>query len=78
MVKLRRGRGERIPPLINSYMRISPNKRVFGTTLNEHFGGVEETGIQITIKDMYPERVARYMTPIKNFSGRFALKWWRK
>jgi hypothetical protein len=52
--------------------------RVFGTTLNEHFGGVEETGILITIKDMYPERVARYMTPIKNFSGRFALKWWRK
>ncbi len=78
LVKLLRGRGERIPPLINSYMRISPNMRVFGTTLNEHFGGVEETGILITIKDMYPERVARYMTPIKNFSGRFALKWWRK
>ncbi|NLA15078.1 MAG: GNAT family N-acetyltransferase [Bacteroidales bacterium] len=78
LVKLLKERGERIPPLINSYMRISPNMRVFGTTLNEEFGGVEETGILITIKDMYPERVGRYMNPLTNYSGRLKLKWWRK
>ena len=73
-----RSYGERIPPLINSYMRISPNMRVFGTTLNPHFGDVEETGILITIKDMYPEVVGRHMTSLKNFAERVRLRWWRK
>jgi hypothetical protein len=77
LVRLLKQRGERVPPLINSYMRISPNMRVFGTTLNKDFGGVEETGILITVKDMYPERVDRYMNPLKQFKGRFKLKWWR-
>ena len=77
LVRLLKQRGERVPPLINSYMRISPNMRVFGTTLNKDFGGVEETGILITVKDMYPERVGRYMNPLKQFTGRFKLKWWR-
>jgi hypothetical protein len=59
-------------------MRISPNMRVFGTTLNPHFGDVEETGILITIKDMYPEVVGRHMTSLKNFAERVRLRWWRK
>lgn len=70
--------GERIPPLINSYMKISPNMRVFGTTLNEHFGGVEETGILITIKDMYPDRVGRHMNSLRHFAESVGLRWWNK
>ena len=58
-------------------MRISPNMRVFGTTLNKDFGDVEETGILITVKDMYPDRVGRYMHPLQQFKGRFKLKWWK-
>ena len=70
--------GERIPPLINSYMRISPNMRVFGTTLNNHFGGVEETGILISIDDMYPEKVGRHMNTLKNLANLVGLRWWKR
>ncbi|NLZ73907.1 MAG: GNAT family N-acetyltransferase, partial [Bacteroidales bacterium] len=36
-----------IPPLINAYMSLSPTMRVFGTSVNDEFGNVEETGILI-------------------------------
>ncbi|HPW79109.1 MAG: hypothetical protein BWX62_00013 [Bacteroidetes bacterium ADurb.Bin037] len=78
LVREIRSYGERIPPLINSYMKISPNMRVFGATLNEHFGGVEETGILITIKDIYPDKVGRHMTSLRNFAERVRLKWWNR
>jgi hypothetical protein len=55
--------GENIPPLINAYMNLSSSMKVFGTTINEAFGKVEETGIIITIKDIYPKRVERYFDP---------------
>ena len=45
---------ENIPPLINSYMNLSPTMRVFDTVENPDFGGVEETGILLAIKDLYP------------------------
>ena len=34
--------GEMIPPPINSYMSLSPSMRVFGTSINKDFGGVEK------------------------------------
>lgn len=46
---------ENIPPLINAYMNLSPTMRVFDTVSNPDFGGVEETGILVTIRDIYPE-----------------------
>lgn len=51
---------EVIPPLINAYMSLSPSMRVFGTSLNQDFGGVEETGILITISDLYKEKIERH------------------
>ena len=56
-----RSYGENIPPLINSYMNLSPSMKTFGTAINEHFGGVEETGIMITISDMYSDKVKRHV-----------------
>ncbi len=53
--------GEKIPPLINSYMNLSPSMKVFGTVLNPYFGGVEETGIMITISDIYQHKVERHI-----------------
>lgn len=53
--------GEFIPPLINSYMNISPSMKVFGTILNPYFGDVEETGIMITISDIYQEKKDRHL-----------------
>jgi hypothetical protein len=56
-----RGKGENIPPLVNSYMQLSPTMKTFGTALNEDFGGVEETGILVTIDDIYPEKKQRHV-----------------
>ncbi len=56
-----RKRGEFIPPLINSYMGLSPTMRVFSTVSNSEFGEVEETGILIKIADIYPEKMERHI-----------------
>lgn len=55
-----RSRGENIPPLINSYMSLSPSMKVFGTVRNPDFGDVEETGILLTIQDIYPSKKERH------------------
>ena len=56
-----RSYGENIPPLINSYMNLSPSMKTFGTAINRGFGDVEETGIMITISDIYPEKKKRHI-----------------
>ncbi|PJA08026.1 MAG: hemolysin [Flavobacteriales bacterium CG_4_10_14_0_2_um_filter_32_8] len=53
--------GETIPPLINIYMKLSPTMKSFGTALNPDFGGVEETGILVTIADIYEEKKERHL-----------------
>ncbi len=60
-----RALGENIPPLINAYMNLSSSMKTFGTALNPHFGGVEETGIMITIKDIYPKKASRHVLTYK-------------
>jgi hypothetical protein len=57
-----RRQGTVIPPLINSYMNLSPSMRCFGTGINHHFGGVEETGILVTIADIYDSKKRRHVT----------------
>lgn len=52
---------ERIPPLINSYMNLSDTMKTFGTAANPDFGGVEETGILITIKDIHTSKSERHV-----------------
>lgn len=56
-----RAYGENIPPLINTYMNLSPTMMTFGTALNDEFGEVEETGILITLKDIYETKKHRHM-----------------
>lgn len=56
-----RGLGENIPPLINSYMGLSSTMKTFGTSLNNKFGDVEETGILVSVKDIYLEKSSRYI-----------------
>lgn len=53
--------GENIPPLINTYMNLSPSMMTFGTALNDEFGEVEETGILITLEDIYPAKKERHL-----------------
>jgi hypothetical protein len=57
-------RDENIPPLINSYMNLSPSMKIFGTVQNPDFGDVEETGLLITIKDIYPDKTERHLSNI--------------
>ena len=49
-----RDKGEFIPPLVNIYMNLSPTMRTFGTA-------VEETGILVTIADIYPDKKNRHI-----------------
>ncbi len=57
-----RALGENIPPLINSYMNLSATMKTFGTAINTHFGEVEETGILVTIDDIYSTKKERHVT----------------
>jgi hypothetical protein len=52
---------ENVPPLINAYMNLSPSLKTFGTIVNEHFGNVLETGIIVTIKDIYEVKIDRHI-----------------
>ena len=56
-----RALGENIPPLVNAYMNLSSTMKTFGTTLNDHFGEVEETGIMVTFADIYHTKKERHI-----------------
>lgn len=60
--------GVNIPPLVNSYMNLSPKMRILGTAINDEFGDVEETGILFAISEIYEDKKMRH---IRTFYQRF-------
>ena len=60
---------ENIPPLVNAYMNLSPSMKTFGTINNEKFGNVLETGIILTIEDLYTVKVDRHIETYMNNKG---------
>ena len=56
-----RRHGINIPPLVNAYMNLSPTMKIFGTAINDEFGDVEETGIFLTIDDIFEEKKQRHI-----------------
>lgn len=56
-----RALGENIPPLVNAYMGLSSTMKSFGTAINPTFGGVEETGILVTMADIYESKKERHL-----------------
>jgi hypothetical protein len=66
---------ETIPPLINAYMNLSPTMRTFGTFINHKFGDVEETGIMITLRDIYVEKINRHLASYKKD---FVIRWFSR
>lgn len=56
-----RALGENIPPLVNAYMNLSLTLKNFGTAINPTFGGVEETGILVSIADIYESKKERHL-----------------
>ena len=78
-----------VPAMINAYMNLTPTMRSFGTAMNHHFGGTDETGILVTIGDIIPDKRQRYIEShdIRNrlFDRLHLLRispkrlpWWRK
>ena len=61
LVRSVRELGSAVPPLINAYMNLSSTMRTFGTAINHPFGDVDETGILVTVEDIYPEKKDRHL-----------------
>lgn len=62
--------GVSIPPLVNTYMNLSPSMIFFGTGINDEFGDIYDSGILITFEDLYPEKIDRH-------SNSFARQGWQ-
>ena len=56
-----RKRGVNIPPLVNSYMNLSPTMKMFGGGVNHEFSEAEETCILITFDEIYDDKVSRHI-----------------
>jgi hypothetical protein len=46
-------------------MNLSATMKMFGTSMNSHFGEVEETGILVTIADIYDTKKERHINTYK-------------
>ncbi len=53
--------GVNIPPLVNSYMNLSPTMKMFGGGINHEFSEAEETCILVTFDDIYDAKKARHV-----------------
>lgn len=60
-----REQGLNIPPLVNSYMSLSPTMRMFGTAINDEFGDVEESGIFLAIDEILEEKKERHINTFR-------------
>ena len=62
--------GVSIPPLVNTYMNLSPTMIFFGTGINDEFGDIYDSGILISFAELYPDKINRH-------SDSFAKIGWR-
>ena len=53
--------GVNIPPLVNTYMNLSPTMKSFGAGINDEFGDVIEAGILIKFDELHPEKARRHL-----------------
>lgn len=73
--------GVNIPPLVNSYMKLSATMLYFGTGINDEFADVLDSGILISFDELYPEKIRRHIDSILKtefLKLRRRLKWSRK
>lgn len=70
-----RSLGINIPPLVNAYMSLSPEMKVFGTAINKEFGEVEETGILIAVDKILDEKINRHILSFKISHEQRKLLW---
>ena len=58
--------GVSIPPLVNTYMNLSPSMIYFGTGINDEFGDIYDSGILVNLDDLYPEKRKRHSDSFLN------------
>ena len=56
-----------IPPLMKSYYNASNSLKVFDPVFDSYFGSSYAAAIIVTIKDIYPSYIKRYIKPYKKF-----------
>lgn len=71
LVRTVRDLGSAVPPLVNAYMNLSSTMMSFGTAINHHFGEVDETGILITLNDIFPAKKERHLSSYNAKNGLF-------
>ncbi|HRS68023.1 MAG TPA: GNAT family N-acyltransferase [Paludibacteraceae bacterium] len=60
-------RQEVIPPLIHAYIELSSTMQTFGTAQDADFGNIYDTGMMITVEDVYDTKKARYLDVFRKF-----------
>ena len=59
--------GTTIPPLVKSYFNVSGTLRVFEPVFDSYFASSYAAAILVTIADVYPAFVKRYITPYQRY-----------
>ena len=78
-----------VPPLFNAYMNLTPTMRSFGTCPNHHLSGTTDTGVLITLGDLFDDKRKRYLDSYQERNLRFdrrrlfginmkLLPWWKQ
>jgi hypothetical protein len=89
LVRSVRSLNSAVPPLVNAYMNLSATMRSFGTAYNHDFCETDETGILLTLRDIYPEKKDRHFQTYEARNQSFErhklfkinmqmLPWWKK
>ena len=58
-----REQGTVIPPMFSAYLNITNELQYFGTTIEETFSNVYDSGIMVDLETVYPEKKERYINP---------------
>lgn len=58
-----REQGTVIPPMFSAYLNITNELEYFGTTIEETFSNVYDSGIMVDLETVYPEKKERYINP---------------
>lgn len=61
LLRTMHGMGRSVPPIISSYMRLTPSMQVFESYVNNDLGGVVETAIMLSVEEFYEDIKRRYM-----------------
>lgn len=61
IAKVIRELGTNIPPPVNAYVVISDSLMCFGTSINPHFGNVQETAIMVPMEEISVDKKKRHI-----------------